>query len=172
MMDPQVLSNAYSKIFPGVMNCQTRKCTFLPKIKSKILHSFLIYVRILNLSYTKSSRVGNYLAGYKAFLSLKSSLASSFSSYISFCWSVNWSLYFLHYKIWYVKTNQKLSSQSWSEAAAPQPDVCLLLKIHILCMLLRWLSLTLRATLGSNKPWRCFPPHPFYVLLNYTKNNV
>lgn len=77
------------------------------KAKSGLV--FQIYVRILNFWYTKSSRISHYLAGYKAFLSLKSSLASSFSSYISFCWSVNWSLYFLHYKTGYIKQTIKLS---------------------------------------------------------------
>lgn len=58
--------------------CETRKSSFLPKIKRKIVHSFLNVCKDIEFIIQKTCGVGNYLAGYKAFLSLKSSLASSF----------------------------------------------------------------------------------------------
>lgn len=105
-----------------------------------------MYVRILNLSYRKTCGVGNYLAGYKAFLSLKSSLASSFSSYISFCWSVNWSLYFLHCKTRYVRQTKNYPSDQNRKQQHRKLMFAYYLRQYILCMLLRWLSSILHGT--------------------------
>lgn len=62
---------------------------------------------------------------------------------------MNWSLYFLHYKTQHIKQTIKISFQICFEAVAPQTNVCLLLKMHILCMLRKWLSSILHATVAN-----------------------